>query len=535
MIGKLLALLAAFGAGVGGTLLTQKAKRAQESARKGAVAEAELPEEAQECCEDAQLLAEKEPLQSEEECVKQILLDTLESFEVGVREEVICERGPTVTRYIFHPCPGISANRILALEEDFALKLQASVRVECPVPGRLAFAVEVPNKERKAVYLSELLRSEQFQGAKGALEVPLGLTAGGELQTCDLTKMPHLLIAGSTGSGKSVCIHSVLVSLITKYSPDEMRLVLIDPKQIEFAAYAGLPHLCAPILMDTGRIAAALACMTEEMERRYALFREAGTYNIAKYNEAVKENPSRARLPYIVIAVDELADQMLANRAQTEQYLCRLAQKARGAGLHLIIGTQRPSADVITGVLKSNIPSRIACAVHSVEDSHLLLDREGAQTLLGRGDMLYQTIANGGAPIRVQGAFVSESEIEEAVLAVKERYADAQYGQVFAAQIDAEAARMLQSACEQTDEESEEDPKFEEAVRLIVETGKASTSLLQRRLGMGYNRALRMIERMEELGFVTPRDGNAPRRVLPRAGEYVQESATDGTAGDELV
>ncbi|MBE6629562.1 MAG: DNA translocase FtsK [Ruminococcaceae bacterium] len=542
MIGKLLALLAAFGAGVGGTLLTQKARRAQASAQKETDTEPELLEDTEVPEKEAEPLAQTEPVQSEEERVKQILLDTLKSFEVDVCEEVICQRGPTVTRYIFRPQPGVSARSILELEGDFSLNVQANVRVECPIPGKCAFAVEVPNKERKTVYLSELLRSEQFQSATGALEVPLGLTAGGALQTCDLAKMPHLLVAGTTGSGKSVCIHTMLVSLITKYSPADVRLVLIDPKQVEFSAYAKLPHLYVPILTDAKRTTAALACLREEMERRFSLLREAGARNVASYNEAVKNDPARERLPYIVIVIDELADLMLCGGSELEGYLCMIAQKARAAGLHLIVGTQRPSVDVITGVLKANIPSRIACAVRSVEDSLVLLDTEGAQTLVGRGDMLYQTVGNGGHPVRVQGAFVSESEIEQAVSAAKGRYGAVQYNKAFVEQIDVEIARMMQSACELEDEETEEkqargeDEKFEEAVRLIVRVGKASTSLLQRHLGVGYGRALRMIDRMEELGFVTPREGNTARGVLPAALAYAEELAsTESTTEDELV
>ena len=476
------------------------------------------------------------------EDTKQILRDTLESFNIHIQEEVAYSHGPSVTRYELRPVAGTSVRSVTNRIEDISLNLASAVRIEAPIPGKPAIGIEVPNKVRETVYMRTMLESEEFKGSTEPLEVPLGLDVGGAVKLCNLAKMPHLLVAGTTGSGKSVCINSILVSLIYKTSPEDLRLILIDPKQIEFAPYEHVPHLYMPIVTDMQRAAGALACAVQEMERRFTLIKDVGVRNIEAYNEAVKNDPDREHLPYMIIVIDEFADlKMSCSNNDPENFTCRIAQKARAAGIHLIIGTQRPSVDVITGKLKSNIPSRIAFMVKQQVDSRTILDVNGAEALTGRGDMLYMpSNSSDKAPNRIQGAFVSDGELERVISYVRKNNDPVQYNQAFMDQIEIEMARAQNNGkkhdMDEFDEgtEGSEDPKFVEAVKLAVETQKVATSLLQRRLGVGYGRAAKIIDRMEELGLVSAAEGNKPRQILPMAQGYLNHLAVEeeGTSDD---
>ncbi|MBQ9777461.1 MAG: DNA translocase FtsK, partial [Clostridia bacterium] len=368
----------------------------------------------------------------------EILRSTLESFHIRVKEQVDCSRGPTITRYELRPEVGVSVRSVMNRIDDISLNLAAPVRIEAPIPGKPAIGVEVPNAVRETVFMRTMLESEAFKNSKKPLDIPLGLGIGGDVQMCNLAAMPHLLVAGTTGSGKSVCINTILLGLIYKCSPVDLRLILIDPKQIEFAPYEHIPHLYMPIVTDMQRAAGALACAVQEMERRYSLIRDVGVRDIDSYNEAVKNDPDREHLPRIVIVIDEFADlKMSCANNDPENFTCRLAQKARAAGIHLIIGTQRPSVDVITGKLKNNIPSRIAFTVMQQVDSRTILDMNGAESLTGKGDMLYMPVGS-PKPARVQGAFVSDGELERVVNYVRKNNDPLRYNQAFMDQIEAE-------------------------------------------------------------------------------------------------
>ena len=466
----------------------------------------------------------------------QILRDTLSSFNVRVKEQVDCSRGPTITRYELRPEAGVSVRSVINRIDDISLNLAAPVRIEAPIPGKPAIGIEVPNATRETVYMRTLLESETFRNSKKPLEVPLGLGVGGDIQMCNLAAMPHLLVAGTTGSGKSVCINTILIGLMYKTSPRDLRLILIDPKQIEFAAYAHVPHLYAPIVTESARAVGVLACAVQEMERRYSLIKDVGVRDIDSYNEAVKNDPEREHLPRMVIVIDEFADlKMSCPNNDPENFTCRLAQKARAAGMHLIIGTQRPSVDVITGKLKNNIPSRIAFTVMQQVDSRTILDMNGAESLTGRGDMLYMPVGC-PKPSRVQGAFVSDGEVERVISYIRDRNDPVQYNQAFMDQIEAEMARAANTGKKgddfddiDDDDAGGEDPKFHEAVELAIETQKVATSLLQRRLGVGYGRAAKIIDRMEALGYVSAPEGNKARKVLITHQEY----AARMMSGDE--
>ncbi len=460
---------------------------------------------------------------------KRILRDTLDSFNIHIQNEIDYSHGPSVTRYEFRPAAGTSVRSVTSRIEDIALNLASSVRIESPIPGKPAIGVEVPNKVRETVYMRTMLESPEFKNSKKPLEVPLGLDVGGAIKMCDIAAMPHLLVAGTTGSGKSVCINVMLLSLIYKTSPRDLRLILVDPKQVEFAPYEHVPHLYMPIVTDMQRAAGALACAVQEMERRFTLIKDVGVRNIEAYNEAVKNDPDREHLPYIVIVIDEFADlKMSCSNNDPENFTCRIAQKARAAGIHLIIGTQRPSVDVITGRLKTNIPSRIAFMVKQQVDSRTILDVNGAESLTGRGDMLYMpTNSQDKAPNRIQGAFVSDGELERVMTYVRNHNDPVQYNQAFMDQIEIEMAKAAgggkkdADSFDDMDADDGEDPKFLEAVKLALDTRKVATSLLQRRLGVGYGRAAKIIDRMEELGLVSAPDGNKPRQILPAAQGYL--------------
>ncbi len=464
-----------------------------------------------------------------------VLRTTLKSFNIRVKDEVSCSRGPTITRYELRPEPGVSVRSVMNRADDISLNMAAPVRIEAPIPGKPAIGIEVPNTEREMVFMRTLLESDLYKNSKKPLEVPLGLDVGGDIIMCDLAKMPHLLVAGSTGSGKSVCINTILISLMYKTTPNDLRLILIDPKQVEFTSYNHIPHLYAPIVTDPARAVGVLACAVQEMERRYSLIKDVGVRNIEGYNEVTKNDPEREHLPYMVIVIDEFADlKMACSNNDVEAFTCRLAQKARAAGMHLIIGTQRPTVNVITGNLKNNIPSRIAFKVTQQTDSRTILDANGAEQLIGRGDMLYMT-AGLPKPARMQGAFVSDEEVERVASFVRDHNDDVQYNQAFMDQIEAELARSANTGKDDDpdsfDDGDDEDPKFREAVALAIETQKVATSLLQRRLGVGYGRAAKIIDRMEALGYVSAPDGNKPRKVLITHAQFAADMM-DGEDGD---
>ncbi len=464
-----------------------------------------------------------------------LLRQTLADFNVRIREHVECARGPAITRYELRPEAGVSVRQVINRQDDIALALAAEIRIEAPIPGKPAIGIEVPNAVRETVYMRTMLESDEFKNSTKPLEVPLGMGIGGNIQMCNLAAMPHLLVAGTTGSGKSVCINTILISLMYKTSPRDLRLILIDPKQVEFAAYAHVPHLYAPIVTENARAVGALACAVQEMERRYSLIKDVGVRDIDSYNEAVKNDPEREHLPRMVIVIDEFADlKMGCTTNDPENFTCRIAQKARAAGMHLIIGTQRPSVDVITGKLKNNIPSRIAFTVKQQVDSRTILDANGAESLTGKGDMLYMPIGS-QKPARVQGAFVSDGEVERVISYIRDHNDPVQYNQAFMDQIEVEMARAANTGRKGDDfddideaEDGGEDPKFREAVELAIETQKVATSLLQRRLGVGYGRAAKIIDRMEALGYVSAPEGNKARKVLITAQEYAARMMEGG-------
>ena len=461
----------------------------------------------------------------------QRLMSTLTDFNVRIKE-ITYSRGPTITRYELKPDAGIRVRSIANLVDDISLSLATSgVRIEAPIPDKPAVGVEVPNRNRATVYLRDLIDAEKFTSEKSRLTAALGMDVAGKPVYFDISKMPHLLIAGATGMGKSVCINSLIVSLLYKAKPDEVRLILIDPKKVEFNIYREIPLLYTPIVIDAKRAAATLACAVAEMERRFELIERVGVRDIKGYNAAVAGDPEMEHLPHIVIIIDELAELMMVAKDQVETSICRIAQKARAAGMHLIIGTQRPSVDVITGVLKANIPSRIACTVASQVDSRTIIDIGGAEKLIGRGDMLFAPVGS-AKPQRVQGAFVSEGEVESVVDFVRKNNSKVRYNRAFIENIEAEAARAEASNRRDDDEEGgggeNGDSLFENAVRVAVENNKISTSLLQRKLSIGYGRAAKLIDQMEEMGYVSEADGNKPRRILI-SKEMFMELVANGT------
>ena len=464
-----------------------------------------------------------------------VLVETLRSFRVGVKE-VTYSRGPTITRYELKPEVGTRVRSIANLVDDIALNLATSgVRIEAPIPGKAAVGIEVPNQTRATVYLRDLIDNPKFTESKSKLTAALGADVGGNPIHFDIGKMPHLLIAGTTGSGKSICINCVIVSILYKAKPDEVKLILIDPKKVEFNMYKNIPHLYCPIVSDPKKAAGALASAVAEMERRFELIEQVGVRDIAGYNAVAETDPDLEFMPHMVIIIDELADLMMTARDEVETNICRIAQKARAAGIHMILGTQRPSVDVITGLIKANVPSRIACTVMSQVDSRTIIDVAGAESLIGRGDMLFAPVG-ASKPLRVQGAFVHENEIERIVSFIKENNGEARYNTEFVNRIEVEAAKCGMgkkgAAAQDADMPSVEggDTKFSEAVKLAIETGKISTSLMQRRLGVGYGRAAKIIDTMEEMGYVSAPDGNKPRQVLITMDEYMRRMV-DGNLG----
>lgn len=465
------------------------------------------------------------------------LEETLDSF--GVEAKIVnYTTGPTITRYELSPGPGVKVSRIVNLTDDIALSLAAtSVRIEAPIPGKPAIGVEIPNRKTSPVLLRGLLEDDTYKSTDGHLGTPLGRDAGGNVILCDITKMPHVLIAGATGSGKSVCINSILISLLYRYSPQEMRLLMIDPKIVELNIYNGIPHLLQPVVTDPEKAYGVLNWAVAEMEKRYKLFADCIVRDIRSYNLLMEKQMAAAvepaddeaeenrlgKLPYILIVIDELADLMATTSRQVESAISRLMAKARAAGIHVLIATQRPSVDVITGVIKANIPSRIAFAVTSHVDSRTILDTGGAERLLGKGDMLYYP-QSAAKPIRGQGAFVSDLEVERVLKYIKDYYPSDYDESVADALENPDGADVSAITGE------EEDELLMPALRVLVENGYASVSLLQRKLNVGYPRAARMIDRLNELGYVGPFEGSKPRELLitPEQFENLVDKKADG-------
>lgn len=430
--------------------------------------------------------------------------------DFGVDAKVVqVTKGPSVTRFEIQPSPGVKVSKIVNLQDDIALGLAASgVRMEAPIPGKAAIGIEVPNNKQTAVFLREVLDSNEFKTANKKLAFALGKDIAGKCVVGDLATMPHMLIAGATGSGKSVCINTLIVSLLYKYSPNEVKLLMVDPKVVELSVYNGIPHLLIPVVTDPKKAAAALNWAVNEMNKRYKLFADSSVRNIESYNALYEKGIIEEKLPYIVMIVDELADLMMACPNDVEDYICRLAQMARAAGMHLIIATQRPSVDVITGVIKANIPSRISFAVSSGIDSRTILDSTGAEKLLGRGDMLYCPIGE-NKPIRVQGAFISEEEVEKVVSFIKDEDSNVDYEESIIEHIEngtKEAGNL--------GENDNGDELLDEAIKIVIEYNQASTSFLQRKLRVGFNRASRIMDELEDRGIISEKDGSRPRQVL---------------------
>lgn len=453
------------------------------------------------------------------------LVETLHSFNVDATITDI-SRGPSVTRYELKPATGIRISKITTLTDDIALNLAAtSIRIEAPIPGKSAVGIEVPNSIRNSVSMREIVDSPEFSRQKSKLSAGLGKDISGNCVFCDVAKMPHLLIAGTTGSGKSVCMNSIIVSILYRAKPDEVKFLMIDPKQVEFSKYAGIPHLLVPVVTDARKASGALGWAVSEMLQRYAKFSETGVRDIEGYNKYVQKHNDMEPMPKICIFIDELADLMMAAPKEVEDSICRLAQMARAAGMHLVIATQRPSVDVITGLIKSNISSRIALTVSSQIDSRTILDSSGAEKLLGKGDMLYSPIG-ANKPTRVQGCFISDEEIEELCDFIKNQ-GESEYDENIQKEIEAKAVQEKKSPFEGDDEDSNYDPLFEKAAEIVMETGTASTSFLQRKLSVGYARGAKIIDQLQEYGVIGPPEGSKPRQVLMNKQMWLEKRAYD--------
>ena len=456
------------------------------------------------------------------------LVETLRSFGVETRI-VDISRGPTVTRYELQPCAGVKISKITNLADDIALNLaSAGVRIEAPIPNKAAVGIEVPNKASAVVGVRGILESPEFCNAKSKLTVALGRDIGGNVIVTDIGKMPHGLIAGATGSGKSVCINSIIISILYKATPDEVKLLMIDPKVVELGIYNGIPHLLVPVVIDPRKAAGALGWAVSEMEKRYKMFADRGVRDLAGYNRFVENlnDPEVKQMPHIVIIIDELADLMMTAPNEVEDSINRIAAKARAAGMHLIIATQRPSVDVVTGVIKANIPSRIAFSVSSQVDSRTILDSAGAEKLLGRGDMLFSPVGS-TKPNRIQGCFVSDDEVEAVVDFIKGDHKE-DYDSDVMYEIERQAAIEKKQKTGLDEDGPGDDPMLNEAIKVVVESGQASTSLLQRKLKLGYARAARIVDEMEQRGIVGPYEGSKPRKVL-----ISQQQLLEREAGEE--
>ena len=438
------------------------------------------------------------------------LQKTLYSFGVSAKVENVSV-GPAITRYELKPAEGVRVSKIANLADDIALNLAAeTIRIEAPIPGKQAVGIEIPNKENEIVPLRDIIDCDTFKNHKSKLAFALGKDVAGNEVVTDIAKMPHVLIAGATGSGKSVCINTLISSIIYKAKPSEVKLVMVDPKVVELSVYNGIPHLLIPVVTDPKKAAGALAWAVQEMVNRYSLFASKNVRDIKGYNEALENEGEGQKLPQIVIIIDELSDLMMVSPKDVEDSICRLAQMARAAGMHLVIATQRPSVDVITGIIKANVPSRISFAVSSQVDSRTILDMSGAEKLLGKGDMLFYP-AGAPKPVRIQGAFVSDKEVEKIVDFVKNN-GEATYNDEIIKQI--ENANSTDKELDAQDEDDDTDPLLMDAIDVVVETGQASTSFIQRRFKVGYARAGRIIDQMEERGIISGFQGSKPREVL---------------------
>ena len=453
------------------------------------------------------------------------LVDTLKSF--GVETKIVdISRGPAVTRYELQPSAGVRINRISNLADDIALNLAASgVRIEAPIPNKAAVGIEIPNRTRTMVTLREIIETPAFQQAKSKLNVALGKDIAGNITCADLARMPHLLIAGTTGSGKSVCLNSMIVSILYNARPDEVKLLMIDPKKVELSIYNGIPHLLVPVVSDPRKASGALGWAVTEMLNRYKLFADNNVRDMAGYNKLCKKDPEKSPLPSVVIFIDELSDLMMAAPNEVEDSICRLAQMARAAGMHLVIATQRPSVDVITGIIKANIPSRIALSVSSQVDSRTILDMSGAEKLLGNGDMLFSPVGT-SKPVRIQGCFLSDDEVESVVEFIKGQE-KAEYDDEVIQEIDRQAAAEKKKGGGAADAESDgdSDEMLPKAIEVVVEAQMASTTLLQRRLRLGYARAARLVDELESRGIVGPFEGSKPRKVLISKQQWLEMNA----------
>lgn len=455
----------------------------------------------------------------------ELLVETLASF--GVQAEITdISRGPTVTRYELKPASGVRISKITNLSDDIALNLAAvNVRIEAPIPGKAAVGIEIPNTVKNSVSMREVIDSADFNRQKSLLSAGLGKDIAGKTVFCDIAKMPHLLIAGTTGSGKSVCMNSIIVSILYRANPEEVKFLMIDPKKVEFSKYENIPHLLVPVVTDPRKASGALGWAVSEMLERYQKFSDTGVRDIEGYNRYVEKHEDMKPMPKIVICIDELADLMMAAPKEVEDSICRLAQMARAAGMHLVIATQRPSVDVITGLIKANISSRIALTVSSAIDSRTILDSSGAEKLLGMGDMLYSPIGS-NKPLRVQGCYISDEEVEKLCEFIKNQ-GESEYSEKIQKEIESKAAHDKTSTKFTDGGESGEnlDPLFDDAVDVVLENGKASTSFLQRKLGVGYSRGSKIMDQMEDKHIIGPAEGAKPRKILINKQQWIQIKA----------
>ena len=455
----------------------------------------------------------------------ELLVETLASF--GVQAEITdISRGPTVTRYELKPASGVRISKITNLSDDIALNLAAvNVRIEAPIPGKAAVGIEIPNTVKNSVSMREVIDSADFNAQKSLLSAGLGKDIAGKTVFCDIAKMPHLLIAGTTGSGKSVCMNSIIVSILYRANPEEVKFLMIDPKKVEFSKYENIPHLLVPVVTDPRKASGALGWAVSEMLERYQKFSDTGVRDIEGYNRYVEKHEDMKPMPKIVICIDELADLMMAAPKEVEDSICRLAQMARAAGMHLVIATQRPSVDVITGLIKANISSRIALTVSSAIDSRTILDSSGAEKLLGMGDMLYSPIGS-NKPLRVQGCYISDEEVEKLCEFIKNQ-GESEYSEKIQKEIESKAAQDKTSTKFTDGGESGEnlDPLFDDAVDVVLENGKASTSFLQRKLGVGYSRGSKIMDQMEDKHIIGPAEGAKPRKILINKQQWIQIKA----------
>ncbi len=466
------------------------------------------------------------------------LVDVLKSF--GVETTLIgVSRGPSVTRYELSPAPGVKISKITNLADDIALGLASSgVRIEAPIPNKSAVGIEVPNKTRATVTLREIISSTEYKKHKGKLlTVALGKDITGNVSCADLSKMPHLLIAGTTGSGKSVCLNGMIASILYNATPSEVKLLMIDPKQVEFTVYNGIPHLLVPVISDARKAAGSLAWAVSEMDNRYKTFAQCGVRDIGSFNKYIADHPELSYMPQIVIFIDELNDLMMVSPKEVEDSICRLAQKARAAGMHLVVATQRPSVDVITGIIKANIPSRLSLSVSSQVDSRTVLDAIGAEKLLGNGDMLFNPVGV-SKPVRIQGAYLSDAEIEKIVSFIKEQE-NAEYDSEIMEEIERNAAAEKKKGSSGSaaveDSDGQYDDMLDEAVNVITELNSASTTVLQRKLRVGYARAARIMDELEQLGYVSAAEGNnKPRKVLVTRSQYLEMKAGADVSNDDF-